>query len=277
MPLDVKYDHRDFHLSYLAAKDMAITRTIPAIDISPYLDPSSSEEAKQAVIKQVEKACSTYGFLQVKGHGVPIETQNGMLESCKVLFNLPSEQKEALSLQNDNARRSERDAHFQLRLADSWRKRLRADWRTNPRLQSIARLQRSKLSSPQRILMPILNINDKGFYIGREIRPEDAGFLRGPNQWPPLPAEQFHTPVTAYYKEMLRLCNKLIEMLVIALGHPPSVLDQFTREPVMNLKLLHYPPHTSKDPMQFGAGAHTVSILIGRRVSGATWAIGRVS
>ena len=25
----------------------------------------------------------------------------------------------------------------------------------------------------------------------------------------------------------------------------------------MNLKLLHYPPHTSEDPLQFGAGAHT--------------------
>lgn len=104
--------------------------------------------------------------------------------------------------------------------------------------------------------MAMLN-NNEGFYIGREIRPEDASFLRGPNQWPALPAEQFRNPVTDYYKEMLRLCNKLIEMLVIALGHSPSVLEHFTREPVMNLKLLHYPPHTSKDPMQFGAGAHT--------------------
>lgn len=97
---------------------MAITKTIPAIDISPYLDPTSSEEAKQHVIKQVENACSTYGFLQVKGHGVPVETQRGMIEACKVLFNLPSEQKDKLSLKNNNARRSERDAHSHERLAD---------------------------------------------------------------------------------------------------------------------------------------------------------------
>lgn len=56
---------------------------------------------------------------------------------------------------------------------------------------------------------------------------------------------------------MLRLSTRLLEMIVIALGHPPSVLSTFTREPVMNLKLLHYPPHTSTDPLQFGAGAHT--------------------
>jgi isopenicillin N synthase-like dioxygenase len=97
----------------------------------------------------------------------------------------------------------------------------------------------------------------KGFYIGREIPPEDSSFLRGPNQWPTLPASDFHSPVTAYYNEMLHLSTNLIEMLVIALGHAPSVLEHFTREPVMNLKLLHYPPHTSNDPLQFGAGAHT--------------------
>ena len=46
-------------------------------------------------------------------------------------------------------------------------------------------------------------------------------------------------------------------MLVIALGHDAGVLERFTKEPVMNLKLLHYPPHTSKDAKQFGAGART--------------------
>lgn len=119
-------------------------------------------------------------------------------------------------------------------------------------------MQRSK-STPLITLSHTASISEprQGFYIGREIAPEDSSFLRGPNQWPSLPSEDFHAPVTAYYREMLRLCNQLIEMLVIALGHPPSVLKHFTREPVMNLKLLHYPPHTSKDPMQFGAGAHT--------------------
>jgi isopenicillin N synthase-like dioxygenase len=86
---------------------MAIAKTIPDIDISPYLDSASSEEARQEVIHQVKSACSTYGFLQVKGHGVPIDTQRRMLQCCKVLFDLPTEQKQALSLKNNAARRSE--------------------------------------------------------------------------------------------------------------------------------------------------------------------------
>lgn len=56
---------------------------------------------------------------------------------------------------------------------------------------------------------------------------------------------------------MLRLSHAILELLVLGLGHPVSVLDTFTKDPVMNLKLLHYPPHLSADARQFGAGAHT--------------------
>lgn len=97
----------------------------------------------------------------------------------------------------------------------------------------------------------------QGFYIGREVPPSDIGFLRGPNQWPNLPGETFRGPVTEYYQHMLRLGKALLEMLVIGLGHDIDVLDTFTKEPVVNLKLLHYPPHLSQDQRQFGAGAHT--------------------
>jgi isopenicillin N synthase-like dioxygenase len=63
--------------------------------------------------------------------------------------------------------------------------------------------------------------------------------------------------VQEYYSHMLRLTNSLLEMLVLALGYSVDRLSALTAEPVMNLKLLHYPPHTSTDERQFGAGAHT--------------------
>lgn len=56
---------------------------------------------------------------------------------------------------------------------------------------------------------------------------------------------------------MLDLSRQLLEILVQGLSLPISVLDTFTHSPVQNLKLLHYPPHTSRDPRQFGAGEHT--------------------
>lgn len=63
--------------------------------------------------------------------------------------------------------------------------------------------------------------------------------------------------MTDYYQHILHLGKSLLEMLVIGLGHDISVLEAFTKEPVVNMKMLHYPPHLSKDARQFGAGAHT--------------------
>lgn len=56
---------------------------------------------------------------------------------------------------------------------------------------------------------------------------------------------------------MLQLGRVILECLVAGLGHDRMVLETFVREPVVNLKLLHYPPHKSVDERQFGAGAHT--------------------
>lgn len=79
--------------------------TIPTIDISAYLDDPASEAARTQVIDEVKSACSKYGFLQVKGHGVPLELQREVINSCKTFFALPQEEKDALSLMNSPSRR----------------------------------------------------------------------------------------------------------------------------------------------------------------------------
>ncbi|KAF7187408.1 2-oxoglutarate-dependent dioxygenase tropC [Pseudocercospora fuligena] len=199
---------------------MAIGKEIPTIDIAVYLDQASSNEAKAAVVDQVKDACSHYGFLQIKGHGVPLEAQRQMLQCCKTFFDLPLEQKEALSLKNSPSR------HGYERLREQV-------------------LDKSALPDDK-----------EGFYLGKEEEYE-KGFRQGPNQWPDLPLEAFRAPVTSYYNHMLNLARSLLEMLVLGLGHEISVLDTFTQDPVQNLKLLHYPPHTSTNHRQFGAGEHT--------------------
>lgn len=83
---------------------MAKGREIPNIDISPYLDHSASTEAKQKVVDEVKTACSQCGFLQIVGHGVPLESQRQILKCCKTLFDFPVEEKEKLSLKNSPSR-----------------------------------------------------------------------------------------------------------------------------------------------------------------------------
>ncbi|KAK0364339.1 hypothetical protein LTR91_002841 [Friedmanniomyces endolithicus] len=200
---------------------MTVIPEIPTIDLSSYIRPDATPEERAGVIEDVRSACSRYGFLQVKGHGVPLATQREVLESCRRLFDLPQGVKDSLSLKNNPARRGYERIGEQI-----------LDAKALPDCK-------------------------EGYYLGREVPLKQMGFLRGPNQWPDLPSEDFHAPVTEYYEHMLRLGNSLVEILALGLGHDISVLKDFTKEPVVNLKLLHYPKHISTDERQFGAGAHT--------------------
>lgn len=67
----------------------------------------------------------------------------------------------------------------------------------------------------------------------------------------------FRGPVTDYYNRLSTLARHILEILVLGLGLQISVLDKFTEDASQNLKLLHYPPHTSTDVRQFGAAEHT--------------------
>ncbi len=86
---------------------MVVAHDVPLIDLEPYLDTNATKDVKLSIIDQVRRACTDYGFIQIKGHGVPVETQRGMLECCKVLFDLPQEEKDALSLKKNAQRRSD--------------------------------------------------------------------------------------------------------------------------------------------------------------------------
>lgn len=50
------------------------------INLSGYINPKSPVD-KENVIAEVRYACKGYGFIQVKGHGLPLETQQGLLKS----------------------------------------------------------------------------------------------------------------------------------------------------------------------------------------------------
>lgn len=74
--------------------------TIPLISIAPFLDPSSTQEAKDAVVKAVRDACQTYGFFQLSGHGIPVADQREILQCAQRFFDLPYEEKWALRMEN---------------------------------------------------------------------------------------------------------------------------------------------------------------------------------
>ena len=62
---------------------------------------------------------------------------------------------------------------------------------------------------------------------------EKIDFFKGPNVWPDLAESEFRQPVLEYYEHILHLGRKVWEVLVVSLGHPPTVLDKFTKEVAM--------------------------------------------
>ena len=65
-------------------------KSLPIIDISPYL----SEHADTApVAAEIRSVCKNNGFFFIKNHGVPEELQQSILHHSQEFFNLPSETK----------------------------------------------------------------------------------------------------------------------------------------------------------------------------------------
>jgi len=66
--------------------------TIPTIDISPYLL-SPTSPASAALIASIRTACTSTGFFQITGHGIPRELQDRVLAGAAAFFALPLAEK----------------------------------------------------------------------------------------------------------------------------------------------------------------------------------------
>jgi isopenicillin N synthase-like dioxygenase len=66
------------------------------------------------------------------------------------------------------------------------------------------------------------------------------------------------TPTETYYREVFSIGCKVMEILAKGLPYGHDIFDEFlSNDPVCSVRLLHYPPQTSEDKKQLGAGAHT--------------------
>lgn len=69
--------------------------------------------------------------------------------------------------------------------------------------------------------------------------------------------EEFRTPVWEYYQATHDLAVVIWEILLEGLGYPTSVMESFTKRPMVLMKMIRYPPLEKTLPGQFGVGAHT--------------------
>ncbi|KAK3210347.1 hypothetical protein GRF29_44g2471131 [Pseudopithomyces chartarum] len=67
--------------------------SLPIIDISPYLSPTSTPSSRAQVSTALSHACTTYGFFYLTGHGIPQATLSEVLSLARAFFALPLAQK----------------------------------------------------------------------------------------------------------------------------------------------------------------------------------------
>lgn len=201
---------------------------IPVLDLADALAPGAPRSAEVAA--QLREAGEAAGFFYVVNHGVPAAQVDAMLGCARALFDLPQDQKDAISLLNSPVMRGYEAIGGQT-----------LDERSLPDLK-------------------------ESFYAGIEYPPDHpyvkAGYQSyGANQWPDaLPTMRGHCE--AYTRTLCALSRRVMQLMALALGLPESTFDHAHANPMVTLRLLRYPPHPAAalggdDPRLWGAGAHT--------------------
>jgi isopenicillin N synthase-like dioxygenase len=205
---------------------------LPDINILPWLEDPVSPSG-QNVLDEVRKACTSTGFFQLTGHGLPPTVAKDIFPAAAKFFALPTEVKKDLNFITNVGFRGYEQIGAQVYESD---------------------------------VLPDLK---EGFIAGIDIplddpRVHNKRFFAGQNVWPSpdvLPYSDFRTPVETYYKTIMQLCWTVMDLIAATLPYGPNVFDEFkAHEPACPLRLLHYPPtpaHVAGNARQLGSSAHT--------------------
>lgn len=221
---------------------------IPSVDITPYIEDPTGPAA-QAIIDSIRTACLSTGFFQLFGQGVPRSLQSNVFSAASKFFALPESAKLPISL--------------------------------GPRTQFRGYNKFASQSYGDDVLPDL----KEGFFLGADIEPSHPQVLENryyahPNVWPPedlLPQSEFKDPLMEYYNAMLRLSDTVFDLVAATFPPGSRSLDEFRKDIVCPMRLLHYTPtpnfipkdgstatHNTNDndkthnqKPQFGASAHT--------------------
>lgn len=186
------------------AEHSAADARLPVIHMQHF--GSGDRAARQGVANAIGAACERMGFLYVTGHGVPDAVIESAQAATRDFFAGPTSIKRAVSRQPGTYR-------------------------------------------GYVPVMPFSEDRDSGetypyeaFLMGPELeRDEVPGVgLRWSNRWPDE-SDAMRRPLTAYYRSVDGLSDRLLQAFALALGQPRDGLLRCFRRPMTNISLLHYP------------------------------------
>jgi len=195
---------------------------VTQIDLAPLL--GESAEAMAATAQQIRHACLEVGFFYVTGHGVDPELVARTFGAAKTFFELPQEQKEAISILNSAKMRG-----YTGLLEEN----------TDPD-----------------------NDGDlhEGFDIGLDLAQDDPDahtdvYGWGLNQWPDI--DGFRELVVGYHTAMRELATVLYRGFALSLDLDGEYFTPKFTKPITELRLLRYPSQPVADDKVLGIGEHS--------------------
>lgn len=204
---------------------------VPAIDISPWVTGGGARD-RRAVAEAVDDACSRVGFMQILGHGVRREVQDGLAGAIDAFFGLAPAVKGGYRVHGANRGYSP------------------------PRSESLSLSLGVESASRMHDFFEAFNIGvEARSFTGLDLDEADYGI----NIWPAeLPA--FEAAVLAYFAEAGRVARTLTGIFCAALGLESGYFDRITGHSIDVLRMNNYalPEGTAtRDGELTGMGEHT--------------------
>ncbi|MEU6373572.1 2-oxoglutarate and iron-dependent oxygenase domain-containing protein [Streptomyces sp. NPDC046909] len=218
---------------------------VPVVDISAYTQ-GGTPAAKALVSEQMDAACSTVGFVQVLGHGIPYDIIGGLEEAVDAFFSLPPEAKKSYRVEGANRGYSP------------------------PRSESLSLSLGVESASRMNDFFEAFNIGTEARSFTRlDLSEDDYGI----NVWPDI--DGFRAKAEAYFAEAGRVARTLTTVFADALRLPHDFFAALTDHSVDVLRMNNYAlPHgtVTLDGDLTGMGEHTdfglVTVLWADQVAG---------
>jgi len=218
---------------------------VPVIDITSFRMPYADAAARLEVVRQVDAAARTVGFMQITGHGIPATTLSEFTSATDAFFALDATVKAKYRCPPGINRGY-----------------------TPPRAESLA--NSLGLASAADLFEAINVGTSTDDFPGLDL-PSD---VYAPNVYPEeVPG--FEAAVTEWFQAAGRVARTMIRIFGVALGGREDYFEQFTDHSIDVLRMNNYrlpKPDVALEKDQLGMGAHTdygiVTVLWADQVPG---------
>jgi isopenicillin N synthase-like dioxygenase len=198
-------------------------RELPILDLSSFLVPTTSPDAKRRAARALDEACRTHGFFYLQAHGIPADLESRVLSLARQFFlSTPQEKKTAIARRDPGAGGD--------------------GARGYQRLGENVTQGASDYHEAVDFYRPV---EDEELFDGAD-PVKGYKLLRGPNLWPEI--EGFREAFEDFWRRLIALGDAVMRAMAWALGYEEDeeVISRVTDKAFWVARVIGYPPLQSR-------------------------------